>query len=220
MKSFSLVIFCLFYSLVHAQNFCDSTYATCDSLSIDSIVITHHTGNGDRIHFQFSSIYNSLYAPTLIICAEDSIPFIKDSHFLFGIGPGIFGTYFEFQNFPSIGDSINGIIVLDNSNNTQDNCMISYSKKVVKDPLFIVPLKSNSNWKLYPNPTNEIINLNLLESESKVQITLTDMQGKLIDSWNFEDAKNIQLSINQPTGIYFMKVRSLSETVSFKILKH
>lgn len=77
-------------------------------------------------------------------------------------------------------------------------------------------------YNLYPNPTNDVVNLELtVESvNTHVFIDLVDLQGRLIKTKKLELMSNvkaqIQLSLkNESSGIYFLKIsNSLRELVA------
>lgn len=74
--------------------------------------------------------------------------------------------------------------------------------------------------KVYPNPTKDIINIELANNElNQVQIELIDLLGKVNYQKNTQQNK-IQLSLNNyPQGIYLIKVVSNQGSKVFKIVK-
>lgn len=77
----------------------------------------------------------------------------------------------------------------------------------------------NSSIKIYPNPTNSIINI-LNNNEIIVSISLCDLQGRIIKT---ENINNIEAKLdisNFQTGTYFIKIKTNKETISKKIIKN
>ncbi|MFM7661594.1 MAG: T9SS type A sorting domain-containing protein, partial [Bacteroidota bacterium] len=73
-------------------------------------------------------------------------------------------------------------------------------------------------YKVFPNPTNDIINITYLDSEKKFQLELMDISGQVILR---EFAKN-ELNLNQlSNGIYLLKIMLDNKLVSTeRILKN
>ncbi len=76
----------------------------------------------------------------------------------------------------------------------------------------IKPIADNAyRFKLYPNPANETIQLSTtVQHSSKVQVQLTDANGRILSSYDFQltiGANKIDLNLGKfPAGIYFAKV--------------
>jgi len=78
---------------------------------------------------------------------------------------------------------------------------------------------------LYPNPFNNILNVNIVKEESEsVTIILYDAQGKLIRQLNKEASSlfmtNVKIETsNLPIGVYVCEVITEKERKNFKLLK-
>lgn len=71
----------------------------------------------------------------------------------------------------------------------------------------------------YPNPTSENISIELNEVYSNVQIVLTNLQGQLIQELTFKNRSHIDLQIQEPKGIYLLKVNTGEKRAVFRIVK-
>jgi subtilisin-like proprotein convertase family protein len=79
------------------------------------------------------------------------------------------------------------------------------------------------NITVYPNPSNGLVSLNILNAQfNNLQISITDVQGKLIFSLN---EKNVNATFNkeiniqeQAKGLYFMNVIGDQKTASIKLV--
>ncbi|RMA66435.1 T9SS type A sorting domain-containing protein [Ulvibacter antarcticus] len=74
---------------------------------------------------------------------------------------------------------------------------------------------------VYPNPTSGRFTINLGETYSEINTTITNLLGQVIASEKFENTNNLQLEIEKATGIYIVNVSTsegLSETI--KIIKN
>lgn len=77
------------------------------------------------------------------------------------------------------------------------------------------------DYKLYPNPTKDVVNLELVlnNSNSDVFISLYDIQGRIIISKTLKlennDKQQIQFSLmNESNGIYFLKMSNTEGTLA------
>ena len=72
--------------------------------------------------------------------------------------------------------------------------------------------------KLYPNPTNGIINLNLSSNNSLKKIDVFSMLGKKVMSINSITQKSIDIS-NLPSGMYMLNFITEKGKVTKRIVK-
>ncbi len=76
------------------------------------------------------------------------------------------------------------------------------------------------NYNLYPNPTNDVINIELeLNANASLQITLVNVQGKIISQKTLALKKDKQSVIqfnldNESKGIYFLQFQDREGTIS------
>lgn len=80
--------------------------------------------------------------------------------------------------------------------------------KIIKSKDAILP---SDKVKIYPNPTTDVVNINLGIGENKAStLTITDLTGKIINVQEFKNSNSIQ-TVNiahLPTGTYFFTVRT------------
>ena len=81
--------------------------------------------------------------------------------------------------------------------------------------------KFESEIQIYPNPTNDIVNIQLQNlPENKSDIYVYDFSGKLILNSSFsDDNTSIDLS-NYSTGVYFIKIVTENQIINKKIIKN
>jgi Leucine-rich repeat (LRR) protein len=84
-----------------------------------------------------------------------------------------------------------------------------------------VGIKENnlSNLSLYPNPTTGKFTIDFGEIKTDINATLTNSLGQVILFLQFESTDFINLNIESPTGIYFLKLESDGEVITKKIIK-
>jgi hypothetical protein len=76
--------------------------------------------------------------------------------------------------------------------------------------------KKIESWKVYPNPTNDILMISGITK--KTQYSLFNINGQLIVSGNIEQNEKIDMS-DFPSGLYIIKLKSESNSVSLRIIK-
>jgi hypothetical protein len=72
---------------------------------------------------------------------------------------------------------------------------------------------------IYPNPTSGKISIDLINNLDDVSLTLSDLNGKIIFSKNYFEVQEIDLNINQSTGIYFLTIISENKKAVYKLIK-
>ena len=73
--------------------------------------------------------------------------------------------------------------------------------------------------KLYPNPTNGNFSIDLGESYPTTSITITDLLGKTIQTNEFTNNHILNLKIDEPAGIYLLKIESGNQKVVKRLVK-
>jgi len=80
-------------------------------------------------------------------------------------------------------------------------------------------LNLKNNLTLYPNPSNGNFNLKSTYKLDKIQITITDLSGKMIENKVVTNAQNIELNLNAPNGIYWLQIETETMYQNFKLVK-
>ena len=90
---------------------------------------------------------------------------------------------------------------------------------------FIPTVGVNENIELagvniYPNPTNNILNITLGNISSDVNLTLTSVEGKVVYQENNISNNKVSVDIsNNSKGIYFLKVEANNQYKVYKVIK-
>jgi hypothetical protein len=93
---------------------------------------------------------------------------------------------------------------------TQTNCVDS-SVLNITVATGIINIK-NSNIKIYPNPTNNIINIEGLNKNENNTIQIFDVQGKLVITKNITEKGTVDLSeLNK--GVYVIKIGEVAQRI-------
>lgn len=74
---------------------------------------------------------------------------------------------------------------------------------------------------LYPNPTNGDFAIEFEDVQKKVTVRLITLSGQIVDQYMFSNSSRIQLSLDQPNGIYMVEVldQDLNKSV-FRLVKN
>ncbi|MDF1673712.1 MAG: zinc-dependent metalloprotease family protein [Vicingaceae bacterium] len=79
---------------------------------------------------------------------------------------------------------------------------------------------NSDNIKVYPNPTNNLLNLTFNKSSSIEQVTLTDLQGKIVYNNNFVQGVNLQINLaGLSNGLYMLNVQTNNGVNIHKVMK-
>ena len=207
MKQITLFIFLAFQlNSAIAQEYCDSTFAACDSVFLDSVWITHHPQYGDRLQVRIRTEHDFLHGPIFFICpTEDSIQFVSNSYPFFGlVGPTFAQFYYQFDDFNLVDGTFTGDIILNNTGTAFSSCVLSFSVEIEDSTTMTNNIFINDDIKVFPNPTKRLLNIKMKTKNIEiVGIQLFDLSGKQQQII----IKNQTIDLNEtPSGLYFLKV--------------
>ena len=75
---------------------------------------------------------------------------------------------------------------------------------------------SESSIKIYPNPTNNILNINNNSERKILSYTLCNSEGQELRTTVFKEELDIS---NQPSGIYYLKINFKDDSITEKVVK-
>lgn len=78
---------------------------------------------------------------------------------------------------------------------------------------------SGNNIIIYPNPTKGKISIDFGKEYENANIEITDVTGKIVYSFSFVKAGFAEINLNQETGLYFLKISSTENEMTFKLIK-
>jgi len=81
-------------------------------------------------------------------------------------------------------------------------------------------LSTNWNATLYPNPSNGSVTINWGKAMANVNIDITDVAGKVIYSKTVQQAASHTIALDQPTGVYYVRLSTENEAVVLKMVKN
>ncbi|MEJ5268572.1 MAG: T9SS type A sorting domain-containing protein, partial [Bacteroidales bacterium] len=73
---------------------------------------------------------------------------------------------------------------------------------------------------VYPNPTDGIVKIDLGETLSEFSVSLTDVNGKLINQTSYKNTKMIELNLNAQPGIYLLTIYSENKKATIRLIKN
>lgn len=80
-----------------------------------------------------------------------------------------------------------------------------------------------NNWgnalQLYPNPTDGNFSIDLGETSSATDITITTLNGEVIQSNRYDNSSVLNLKLDAPSGVYLLIVESLESKSVIRLLK-
>jgi hypothetical protein len=80
-------------------------------------------------------------------------------------------------------------------------------------------LDFGSKIAIFPNPTDGNFSIDLGSVYESTEISMTDITGKVIDKLYAAQTQVVSISINEPAGLYFVRVRSREKDAVFKLVK-
>ena len=110
------------------------------------------------------------------------------------------------QGFHAMVGSDFHAIIGDCTNDVMQNINFPNSVILRNDEIYS---KIISPFKIYPNPTTDIIYIERIEKiNSDFKVELYDLMGRQVDYWNFSDEKESINVSGLKEGIYFLKLDS------------
>ncbi len=81
--------------------------------------------------------------------------------------------------------------------------------------------ETNNTVSAYPNPAQDFINLSLGELSRLVTVTLTDVNGRTVQTNIFENATQVTVELEDiASGVYLMKIDTQNGSITKKIVKN
>jgi len=122
----------------------------------------------------------------------------------------------HFYNSPG---NYNVQLIAISPDNCSDTVFVSKKINAIANPSTGVETTESKVVTVWPNPVNDFINIQGGGAEIQ-QVTVTDMQGKLLINKDIMGFENIKINVGfLPNGIYTIKVKSNKKWFTFKIVK-
>lgn len=98
--------------------------------------------------------------------------------------------------------------------------VVDYYKIKILNTAGIISNSFEKNILLYPNPTNGNFSLDLGDVYNSVDMTMTDSNGKLIQSQQYKNSQLFNLKIDEPAGVYILKITSGEKNAVIRLVKN
>jgi len=99
----------------------------------------------------------------------------------------------------------------------EENGCVDTSECVLISFTDISSIETSSQVSIYPNPTDRVINIDLKHS-GNVSISIVNVTGQMIYFENEINKFPFQIELNEPSGLYFVKVQNQDTENIFKLL--
>ena len=134
-----------------------------------------------------------------------------------GAAPTINGAFQSIDALSAFnGESITGdwtLTILDSYTQGDDGTLDAWSLEICSSSITsVVESATASTVQIFPNPTNNLVTINVKDFESIEALTLFDVKGKVIFNTSKLTKSQTQIDLsNESEGIYLLKVQSTSE---------
>jgi Secretion system C-terminal sorting domain len=174
----------------------------CDCYSVNKIWMPQNTKN--EVHVNFSNTCgNQVYLQFYLIQEKDTIARF-DRCVCGGISNKGTTTYILETNYTSL-PPLNSLKVT-----------FDFRCSSVKfNPSVFLP-EFNIQPTFYPNPTNDLINIENIQSGTNLQ--LYNLQGIFLQEWIMKGEQTISLK-KFPIGVYFIRYQIENQSFTYKIVK-
>jgi endonuclease/exonuclease/phosphatase family metal-dependent hydrolase len=102
--------------------------------------------------------------------------------------------------------------------NISDHRPVGLKIQTIPTALSLVE-NSNSNIKIFPNPTHGYCTIDLGETYNTVTIIITDLNGKVIQSNTYNESQIFNLNLNEPAGVYLLMIETENEETLIRLIK-
>ena len=140
--------------------------------------------------------------------------------------PAIQGAFQPIDPLTSFnGENMAGtwtLTVLDSYTAGDDGSITAWSLEICTDAITtgVNAAASENSMVVYPNPVKDVLNIALGDYHSVEEITISDVQGKVIQQLNNITTANLQLDFsNFSRGLYVLRIQNNESTTVFKITK-
>lgn len=95
-----------------------------------------------------------------------------------------------------------------------------YIQTYVISILGIIENDFGGRFLVYPNPTDGIFSIDLGSVYESVEISISDITGRVISSRSFNNEKELRLYLNESAGVYFVSVVSGEKKAVIKLVRN
>lgn len=85
--------------------------------------------------------------------------------------------------------------------------------------LGVIETELGNSISIYPNPTNQELNIDLGQEYSNIEIEIKTLLGQVVFNQNYSSIKNLKLNLIGTEGIYLMTIQSQEYQLTFRVRK-
>jgi len=149
---------------------------------------------------------NNAFFTDTIILDSDTYNFNANNKFRFRNDASVNNDQIYFDAVIISGDNVSAAPIVPNANDTVGSRAISFARN------------SDQNIKLYPNPTNSVLNIDILDGTYD-EISIFSTTGKLVKKVE-PNGNNLTIDVSQfATGMYFVRFVSNGLAVTKRFIK-
>lgn len=100
---------------------------------------------------------------------------------------------------------------------SQNGC-IDTSNCFTINSLGIIENSFGETLSLFPNPTQGQLNIDFGKTYNELNLQLSDVSGRLLNQWQIYNQQATQLQINQPAGMYLLRIEANEHHAAIRIL--
>lgn len=73
---------------------------------------------------------------------------------------------------------------------------------------------------IYPNPTDGKVTVDLKSTYKNISVKLNDVLGRELFTKFYNEAQELHFSVNEPSGVYFLKIATENKKLVFRLIKN
>lgn len=127
-------------------------------------------------------------------------------------------TFYSTINNPNLSCTEVDNVAYSNANWTSIDSQVSFSTNCPTQCLVGIDELTPSNISIYPNPTSGNLTISLKEISTGV-LSIRNYLGQKIKQEEFNNTHELNLNLDGPAGIYFLRIEIDERTITKKIVK-
>lgn len=116
------------------------------------------------------------------------------------------------QTYTATENGNYAVMITKNGCSTTSECHTFYGLSIIENSF-------KNRLIVHPNPSNGKFSIDLRENYDFVAITITDLNGKIVLTKSYEKAQILNLSLDDPAGIYLLGIESQDRKALIKLIK-
>ena len=102
---------------------------------------------------------------------------------------------------------------------TENSCVDTAVCVVIASTVGIAENSFEGQLRVYPNPTQGDVTLDLGKAHASITVTVYDIHSRLVQTQSFSHTDKVNISLDQPKGVYFVHVASADEKAIVRLIK-